>query len=292
MESNYDLYREKKAHGDIMFPFNIYPCVIPDMFPEVFNHWHDEMEIIFIKKGRGIVSVDFDSREVIAPAMVFVLPGQMHAIRQADHSRMEYENIIFHPRFLYQKNGELYDREFLKPLFDGRIQIDTFLTPESSHYQRLCAPLIACDEISEKGKAGFPLFAKGQLFLLCYELYSCFPSNDNIASGKKRLDRVKPALLFIEQHYQEKITVAQAAACTGFSEAHFMRFFKESMGISFVTYLNEYRLSKAEVLLRITDESILYIAQESGFQNFSYFIRSFKAKYGITPLKYREDKNC
>ena len=47
--------REAKQHGAVWFPFNIYPCTIPKDFPQVALHWQDSMELVFVKKGRGIV---------------------------------------------------------------------------------------------------------------------------------------------------------------------------------------------------------------------------------------------
>ena len=47
--------REAKQHGAAWFPFNIYPCTIPKDFPQVALHWQDSLELVFVKKGRGIV---------------------------------------------------------------------------------------------------------------------------------------------------------------------------------------------------------------------------------------------
>lgn len=46
-------YHEIKEHGKREFPFNIYPCSIPVDFTHVALHWHEEMEIIAVKKGNG-----------------------------------------------------------------------------------------------------------------------------------------------------------------------------------------------------------------------------------------------
>jgi AraC-like DNA-binding protein len=68
-----------------------------------------------------------------------------------------------------------------------------------------------------------------------------------------------------------------------------MKFFKETMGMSFVQYLNDYRLEVAAKLLTTTSDDIINIAINTGFDNLSYFNRCFKKKYGITPGKYRKD---
>ena len=45
-------FQEKKQHGSVLYPFNIYLCTIPLDFPSVSLHWQKSMEIIYIKKGR------------------------------------------------------------------------------------------------------------------------------------------------------------------------------------------------------------------------------------------------
>lgn len=95
--TNYENYRENKSHGEHSYPFSIYSCVIPDLFSEVLPHWHEEMEIILIKEGKGIVSVDFEKRVLTAPAIMFILPGQLHGICQyeqfGDMSRKDLREI-------------------------------------------------------------------------------------------------------------------------------------------------------------------------------------------------------
>ncbi len=85
----------------------------------------------------------------------------------------------------------------------------------------------------------------------------------------------------------EKITIEDIANEVGLSQSHFMKYFKNTMGTSFVDYLNEYRLTMASRLLISSDSSILAIASEVGFENLSYFNRIFKKRFGQTPREYR-----
>ena len=66
-----------------------------------------------------------------------------------------------------------------------------------------------------------------------------------------------------------------------------MKFFKQHMGTGFIDYLNDYRLTMAERLLKSSDSPVLEIAAQSGFDNLSYFNRICKRKYGISPGKWR-----
>ena len=62
--SEYQNYHETKSHTTAEFPYNTYLCSIPLDFPSVPLHWHSELELIVIKKGRGIVSADLSKRTV------------------------------------------------------------------------------------------------------------------------------------------------------------------------------------------------------------------------------------
>jgi AraC-like DNA-binding protein len=100
---------------------------------------------------------------------------------------------------------------------------------------------------------------------------------------------MKLVLKYVENNYMEKITIADIAATVDYSESHFMRYFKETMGISFIGYLRDYRLTMAARLLTSSDSSVLDIASSVGFDNLSYFNRAFKQKYHMTPRRFRQE---
>lgn len=53
--------QETKQHGVVRFPFNLYPCTIPGDFPQVALHWQESMELVFVKRGTGMVQVGAES---------------------------------------------------------------------------------------------------------------------------------------------------------------------------------------------------------------------------------------
>ena len=93
--TDYRPLKETKSHFDSDFLYNTYPCSIPLDFAEVPLHWHNEMELIYIKKGRMIVSVDLEYSVVNAGDIVVVMPGHIHSIIQNESDSCEYENILF-----------------------------------------------------------------------------------------------------------------------------------------------------------------------------------------------------
>ena len=101
-------------------------------------------------------------------------------------------------------------------------------------------------------------------------------------------DRLGRSLEYISLHYNEAITLDDAAALSGFSRYHFSRLFKEYMECTFYDYLTDLRVKAAEAMLAGEDLPITEIALRSGFLSISTFNRTFRQKNGCTPKEYRD----
>lgn len=286
--SEYQNYHETKSHTASEFPYNTYLCSIPLDFTLVPLHWHAELEIVVIKKGTGLISVDFEKRTVSSGDIVFIRPGQLHSIEQNGARKMEYENIILKPELLISGEADLCARQFITPLMKGELRCVTFLTPAVPGYPEISDCISRIDHLCEKRPDGYQLAVKGFLFQLVFLLLSHRQKKSTSpALQTKSLEKIKTILKYVEEHYDEHITIDDMAALTFYSKSHFMKFFKAHMGTGFIEYLNDYRLTIAERLLRTSDASVLEIAEKSGFDNLSYFNRIFKRKYGQSPGKQR-----
>lgn len=284
----YENYQEKKTHFDTSFPYNTYPCCIPQDFQSVPLHWHPEMEIIYVKKGCGRVSVDLTPSSVQQGDIIFVAPGQLHGISQQGHMRMEYETILFDLKMLMSKSNDLCTASFLSPLLHSHALAKNIYTPHDGNYAKVACWLDKADEICKTFPPAYQLAIKSYLFALFYELFSV---KDAMAakSPLRSLNKLKSVIKYVEEHYQERISINDIAKLCDYSESHFMKYFKNAMGMPFIEYLNDYRLTMAARLLVASDSTVLSISEEVGFENLSYFNRSFKKKFGMTPSAYR---NC
>lgn len=286
----YENYQEKKSHGSPTFPYTTYLCSIPLDFSSVPLHWHEELEIIYIKKGRGQIMVDLENHPVSAGTLVLILPRQLHAIGQYEDFSMEYENIIFHPDILLSKKSDDCSSDFLLPLFTNMISLPTLITPDFPNYERIAKCIDEADEICKTYPKAFQFAIKSQLFSFFFLLFSTCADMAILPKNKRSLDKMKQIMKYIECNYMEKITIADIASEIGVSSSHFMKFFKNTMGTSFIDYLNEYRLAMASRLLLSSDASVLDVANEVGFDNLSYFNRLFKKKFGLAPTNYRKSR--
>ena len=282
-------YHEIKEHGKREFPFNIYPCSIPVDFTHVALHWHEEMEIIAVKKGNGRITVDTVSYPVSEGDILAVFPGQLHAISCGSGERMEYENIIFRISMLMGDNGDGCTVHFLSPLQEGQAKKPVLIQKGQTDYEVFGNVIRELDKFSQQQGNGYQLAVKGQLFLFLYYAYGRGILFAEKKPGHAR-EKIKGILDYIREHFGEEITIKQAAELCFYSESHFMKYFKQYAGMPFIQYLNDYRLTMTGEFLQNTEESVTQIALKCGFENLSYFNRLFRRKFGVTPGQYRGEK--
>ena len=285
----YENYQEKKEHGPAPFPYITYPCSIPLDFPGVPLHWHDEMELIYIKKGQGVVTVEYTAYHVRGGDILVIVPGRLHAIDQEPGASMEYENIIFQPSLLLSRREDLCGLEFLEPMFRQQLAFPEYLPAGSPAHRDAAACLDLADRLCRDRPRAYQLGVKSALFAFFFSVFSreTEGSENRRPPLRRSLDKTKQILKYIELNYGEKLTIKEMAEASGFSQSHFMKFFKSAFGRPFIPFLREYRLTMTARMLLSSGSSILEIAQQTGFENLSYFNRSFKAAYGMTPSQFR-----
>lgn len=96
------------------------------------------------------------------------------------------------------------------------------------------------------------------------------------------------AVSLIKCHFRENLTLAQLSKMVGLTPNYLGSLFKANLGMTYTEYITELRLKHAKNLLSHSDFGIEYIASNSGFPSYSYFIQSFKKFHGITPKQYQK----
>lgn len=101
---------------------------------------------------------------------------------------------------------------------------------------------------------------------------------------------VYPAVVYIDNHPKEMVTMQAMADLCHLSPSYFSRVFSRDVGENFINYTNRQKVKLAKKLLRETNQSVSQIAGELGYQNTSHFIKIFKRFEGTTPMIYRQYK--
>lgn len=104
----------------------------------------------------------------------------------------------------------------------------------------------------------------------------------------QRLSPLERAIEYIEEHLNENIGLSDVARETGYSYYHMTRLFSSVLGESVGRYINRRRLYIASQKLIHTDQKVINIAFDEGFESAEAFSRAFKAAFGSSPMVYRK----
>ncbi len=280
---------ENIKHGTSVFPFASYLWV-PQNYPSrVMLHWHREMELVRFTHGIFKVSVDMQDLVVKDDAFM-LLPGNvMHTISLP--SQCEESAIVFDPKMLLMQNYDEVQSEIFEALISGNMPLPPIITPEHPAFASIDALYQYCSIHGATSSAAGRLIIKAKLLeiLSIYHKFGLI-SRKEVPNEVKRSkqDKLKELLNYIDSHYAGPMTIKDASQRLGVTDQYFCRFFKRVTAMSFTEYLNDLRLRRAAKEIELTSRSISDIAYDHGFENAGYFFKSFKLKYGITPLKYRK----
>jgi two-component system response regulator YesN len=103
----------------------------------------------------------------------------------------------------------------------------------------------------------------------------------------KKMTQIRPAINYIDANYDKPITLAEIAGVSFLSVSRLAHIFKEQMGITIIDYLTSVRIERAKQLLLATDQNCTEICFQVGYNNQSYFTRTFKGLVGMTPRQFR-----
>lgn len=278
--------KENHPHGTREYPFCEYHM---RYWPHAFQipvHWHDEVEIIYVRKGPLMVEIDGQKFIGDDGAVYIVSPGVLHMMA-APETPVDYFTFLFPMEFIsFQTKDELEDEIF----FPLRNHTREF-RPEVTNRNLLEKLIPILDELSEEnGKFGTRRQIQVRIRLL--QVVDLLVEYDQLEAktGRASGGLEKEILIYIQDNYHEHISLAELSEHFHLSEKYMSRFFSERFHMTLTQYVNYVRLKYARHLLESTDLSVTEIAMKSGYPNVSYFIRKFSAAVGEPPLRYRNGK--
>lgn len=113
-----------------------------------------------------------------------------------------------------------------------------------------------------------------------------FPVKIDTIDAKRKI--VQESLAYIDEHYQEMISVTDISKALGTSNSYLSRIFKESMGQTIIHTINCKKIETAKMYLKKTDYKVYEVADMLGFENVTYFSKFFKKHTGMSPKEYKE----
>ncbi len=278
--------KENKPHGTKDDPFSTYHIENAGRSFQIPVHWHDELEIIYVKSGFLTVSISGESY-IGKPGDAFVVsPGNLH-LMGSDTGAVDYYTFLFPLKNLSFRADDLLEDKLLEPLNSGHLMINPRINDTA---KELCEQLIEVYAAkNDESESQLTAQIKTKIILLQFilEMWKKGFIIENDTSGRNTVE--KEMVSYIQQNYTGKISLKEFGEQFHLSEKYISRYFKEHFHITLSQYVTYLRLEHAKQLLQDTDIPVTEVAMQSGYQNVSYFIRSFKKTYEISPLKYRNN---
>lgn len=250
-------------------------------------HFHRGIELGYCHSGAGVFYIDRRIHRFTAGTATVIFPSQPHIGRSVSAQPCQWE-------FMNADLERLLDGVPAASLMLNRLLAQADTVPNL--YRNKHAPEITSlvkmifREFSEKKAMERKTdYIRALLWALIVKLDELRGTDEPSAAVSKDLYYlIWPAVEYMTGHYGEQIHYEELTRLCFCSEATLRRAFLTVMGCTPMQYLAETRLKAAAGLLRTTGMSVCDISMEVGYQNVSAFNRTFKKRYGKTPVSYRQ----
>ncbi|UPQ76232.1 AraC family transcriptional regulator [Chryseobacterium nepalense] len=251
-------------------------------------HYHPEVELIFVCKGSGKRQIGSNISYFSDGDLVLIGSNLPHCGLTNENTNNDYEMVIqFKPDFLGENIWETPEMQRVSALLEkskagivfnenikktvGKKIADMH---EMSSLNKLLNFLEILDELATT--QDYRILNAGKYYLQTQV-------EDN--------ERINHIFNYVKDHFKEQITLEEIADLANMKVPSFCRYFKKITNKTFTQFVNEYRITHSLKLLAEQPLSITEVCFESGFNNFSYFNKTFKEYIKKSPSQYRKEFN-
>ena len=227
-------------------------------------HLHDSFEYITVLSGEMDVTVDKNRYTLCEGDSLLIFPNQLHDL--VTKNKSSHFLCIFSPKLV---------QEFSK-MISSKIPENNAFNLDGFYTKRL----LALDNDAMMDTVSI----KGLLYSLCGEF------NKNavyIEQKNKRDDLLSRIFKYVGDNFKTECSLRSLSSELSYNYVYLSKFFKQSTNITFIEYVNRYRIEEACYLLKNTNQTVLQIAYDCGFDSLRSFNRNFKAVTSITPSEYQ-----
>ena len=255
-------------------PDYYYSKVVDIVGHESTRHMHNAFEIYYMKEGHCTYHIEEQTYKVM-PGDVILIPGNTsHRTTYGGvaHSRLLVNcSDAYIPGPVLERLGTIGHLYRNHKVISQLEELFAKIEHEYSHADALSAEVLKC-------------FTAELMFVILrhkneHEIKT--EGNDFITTVQE----------YIQNNYMNEVKLSSIAEMLSVSQEHLSRVFKQETGIGFKDYLVQFRLQKAEEMLKHeTGRAVSEVAYACGFNDGNYFSYKFKKAYGISPTEVRRKK--
>ncbi|WP_256761114.1 AraC family transcriptional regulator [Cohnella sp. WQ 127256] len=284
--------REPMPMPDPSFPIKVHPCQSP---PRVVgetlfvHHWHEHMEFLFFVSGKATIECGSVPINYQPGDLCVVNSNELH-YGICGSEDLSYYAMIVDLSVLHSQSAGAIEKKFITPITKNQILFHNRIAGDEEITRCMHAIIRELDH----REVGYELSVKSYLYLLLSVLVRNYVATlselDEYRLKLKELERLAPVFSYIDENYQDKLTVKQLSDLAGLSRFHFSRLFKQVTDKSLVEYINLVRINKSESMLRSKRMTISEIALATGFNDIYYFSRTFKKLKKVSPTEWKNNQ--
>lgn len=283
---------ERGAKGSFSFPASggrSYVNIRSYQGGQFVCHFHPEIEVTLIVKGEMYYRVGDSEFLLRAGDAVFVNAEVMHAGRSVGESDCLYHPLNFWPLFVAGHEDSQIDQKYVSPLTKKESLSFLIMRHDDPNDAPLLSVVAQMSRLCTEKEEGFELLLKSAACRLWYMLYM-----RRSTAGEERdgvvADSAKRAIVFMEKHYSEPLSLQEIAVAAHLSRSELCRVFRRFTGRTVFSYLQYLRVRASLPLLQDQRYSVTDVAALVGFSGGSYYAEVFRRYIGYSPLEYR--KKC
>lgn len=245
-------------------------------------HWHDALEIISILEGKLLVELDGRKIQLHAGDLMIFGPNELHSTTSLTGNTAILVQVPSEPlaqTFQFTQNRQIV----FNPL--------THNSRKRTVIEEIRKLMIEMKRLEEERPFGWILLFETKTLQVIYTIYANFSdpvSRAALRGNARNRERLAAVIAYTQAHYAEPITLDEMAELTHLQRNYFCRIFRETVGLTYLNYLNELRLAKIYKDLLVSDEPLTDLLAKHGFTNYKLFRTMFNQCFGCTPSELRK----
>ena len=283
--------KELKQHGNEQFPFLVSYQKLSEYESGSFMwHWHPEIEITYVQKGTMCYKVNHMVYHLKEGDIVFNNSGALHSGTMENQKDCAYIPVTFDSRLIYGFFQSTVNSKYVDPVIQDSMLPAICIDQSEPWHKPFREYLLRIIDLDEKKPDFYELditICLQSMWRLLLEHITYEPQ----ASRENSLeyDRIKKILSYIEENYQNKITLNDIAGHIHLCESECTRLFKRHMNTTLFAFLQEYRIERSLEFLQ-DYQPVSAVADKAGFSDPNYYSKVFAKIKGCSPREYRNHR--
>ena len=283
--------KELKQHGNEQFPFLVSYQKLSEYESGSFMwHWHPEIEITYVQKGTMCYKVNHMVYHLKEGDIVFNNSGALHSGTMENQKDCAYIPVTFDSRLIYGFFQSTVNSKYVDPIIQDSMLPAICIDQSEPWHKPFREYLLRIIDLDEKKPDFYELditICLQSMWRLLLEHITYEPQA--FRENSLEYDRIKKILSYIEENYQNKITLNDIAGHIHLCESECTRLFKRHMNTTLFAFLQEYRIERSLEFLQ-DDQPVSAVADKAGFSDPNYYSKVFAKIKGCSPREYRNHR--